>query len=107
MRFDVDALSAEFGVLTVKFRGGEYALGTSVQQVLDAVGVASSVPDGAKLEQQLTLLVPMLKALSPELAASLDGAAPLSMGEELILHRVVQEAMGRIGKVPFREVEQS
>ena len=106
MLFDVDVLSAEFSSVEVKFRGGQYKLGESVEQVLAAMEIARKVPDNAPVSEQYKLLPPVLSALSPELGEVVGDGSNLTLAEHLVFQRVVEEAMKRISQVPFRPVEQ-
>jgi hypothetical protein len=107
MLFDIDALAAEFSPVEIKFRGLQYVLGETIEQVLGAVAIARTVADNAAPDEQLAILVPVLLALNPALGGVVGGNAALSLAERLVLQRVVTEAMERISKVPFRAVEQS
>lgn len=104
MLYDVDALAAEFTSIEIKFRGSQYKLGESVEQILGAINIAKAVPDDAPLEEQLKILGPVLGALCPELGVAVGDGSSLTLAERLVLQRVVREGMGRITKIPFRPV---
>jgi len=104
MRFNVDALAAEFEPVSITFRGVEYTLGSSIDQVLASVNLARSVPDKAPVAEQLAILPPVLAALNPELGVAVGDGAGLTLAENLVLQKCVEAAMQQIAKVPFRPV---
>jgi len=105
MRFNVDTLAAEYKTCSLIFRGTEYVLGSSIEQVLAAVAIARTVPDNATVDQQLAILAPVLGALNPELGVAVGDGKGLSLAENLVLQKCVEAAMVQISKVPFRSDE--
>lgn len=104
MRFDVDSLAAEYVGVTVTFRGVNYDLGTTTDQVLGAVAIAKTVPDNAPVAEQFAIMPQVLAALNPELGLAVGDGKGLSLQENLIFQKCIEAAMKQINSVPFRPV---
>lgn len=102
---DIDKRAGSFEPVVVKFRGEEHALGASVSEFLAVHGVYSSNPqeeDEGEIAYAGRLIRPMLRALSPGIAAVLD-EQDLNAAEELAFLPVLQEVAKMIGNLQFRE----
>jgi hypothetical protein len=103
-KYDLDQLAGEFEPLVVTFRGVEYTLGVTVQQMLGAISAARKVADNAALEEQFKLLPEVMGAACPALGTAITSGKPLSFVEHMLLQKTAEQLMKRMGEIPFRSL---
>ena len=99
--FDIDAAREKFRPVVVKFRGTEYALGTTAYSVVtlpDMLKTDEDDGDEAKVMATMLARLPeMLGQLSPELGEAIKEHG-LEAAEEMAFMAAVQEVMNAVGR---------
>lgn len=104
---NIDERAGSFEPMQVVFRGEEFTLGETALQLFSAASLYSS--SGLKESESQTayalrLLEPMLRELSPGIAAKID-EQPLTPPEQFAFMGVLTEVVKRIGAIRFRATE--
>ncbi len=115
--FDIDAATAEFQPVRIKFRGEVHTLGDSVFALLNASSIFTEdvipdVPEGEDEEASKSFTIkvfeflrPPLRARSPSMSKVMD-EQDLTPPEEAALLKPVTEALNSLGRLSFRTEEE-